>query len=79
MGLFGQQQERREQSAAMASEAVAGCPDPARHYVATVNKGSMNVTMLSGVLNVQYAKGYRLSQAFEQDGNTVTVFEHNHP
>lgn len=79
MGWRDQRQETWPQTTEMAAGAIAACPNPAQHYVALVNKGSVNMTLLSGVLNSNYMKGYRLVQAFEQDGNTVTVFEHNHP
>lgn len=60
------------------AEPVDGCPDRRRHYVTEVNKGSLNVTIFGGKLNVQYQQGYRLAHVFEQDGNTVQVFEHTH-
>lgn len=59
---------------------VPNCPDPANHYVTEVNKGSINMRAWQGHLNDRYARGWRLHQVFEQDGNTVQVFVHHwHP
>lgn len=55
------------------------CDIPGDHYLTQVNKGSIRMQSFAGLLNEQHAKGYRLAHAFEQDGNTVMVFEHNHP
>lgn len=71
--------ERQVASEEVAVESVAGCPDPRSHYKTEVNKGSINMTMFGAGLNVQYAKGYRLAHVYSIDGNTVQVFEHNHP
>lgn len=49
------------------------------HYETQVNKGSIRMQSFESLLNSRYAKGYRLAHVFEQDGNTVMVFEHNHP
>jgi len=79
MGFRDAARERQAGTAEMAQVSLGMCPDPRTHYETTVNKGSMSAMMMTGHLNVQYAKGYRLAHAFEQNGNTVTVFEHNHP
>jgi hypothetical protein len=48
---------------------------PDGHYFTEVNKGSINMSTLSDKLNRRYAEGWRLHSIFEQNGNTVTVFE----
>lgn len=78
MGLLDGQRARHEAAREVAAASVAGCHNPATHYVTEVNRGSVNMAMLAGGLNVQYGKGYRLAQAFEQGGNIVMIFEHNH-
>lgn len=79
MGLLDGQRARNEAAKEAAVASVAGCHNPATHYVTEVNKGSANMLMLTGNLNQQYGKGYRLAHIYEQGGNTVMVFEHNHP
>jgi len=71
-------QPQEPSSAPQAAETVAGsgCPDLKRHYRTSVNKKSINMERWESALNDQYAQGYRLAHAFEQDGNTVMVFEH---
>lgn len=44
-------------------------------YMTEVNKGSINMSTLTDKLNARYAEGWRLHTMFEQDGNTVCVFE----
>lgn len=46
-----------------------------QRYVTEVNRGSVNMTAYQERLNTMWHKGYRLHTAFEQDGNTVTIFE----
>lgn len=48
------------------------------HYVTEVNRGSINMSRWQGKLNSMHARGYRLAHVFEQDGNTVQVFERLH-
>jgi hypothetical protein len=56
------------------------CPQPAQHYITEVNKGSIRMQTWQRHLNDLYAQGYRLAHVFEQDGNTVQVYEHHwHP
>lgn len=56
------------------------CPDPANHFLTEVNRGSLRVQTWQAHLNDMYRRGYRMTQAFEQDGNTVQVYEHHfHP
>lgn len=44
-------------------------------YTTYVNKGSINMRVLTNTLN-DYAKdGWRLHTIFEQGGNTICVFE----
>lgn len=45
------------------------------HYVTRVDKGSLSVARHTNFLNKAYDKGYKLHSIFEQDGNTVMVFE----
>ena len=78
MGLFTDAQQRKAETGKMAAIVTAICPDPLSHYVCDVNRKSANMLVLAGQMNTRYSQGYRLAQAFEQDGNTVTVFEHNH-
>jgi hypothetical protein len=47
-----------------------------QHYITEVNKGSIHMSSWQARLNQMYASGYRLAHVFEQDGNTVSVFEH---
>lgn len=47
------------------------------HYVTEVNKGSINMRTWQTHLNDMHTRGYRLGHVFEQDGNTVQVFEHH--
>jgi hypothetical protein len=44
-------------------------------YVAEVNKGSVNMRWLTAFLTDRASKGWRLHTIFEQDKNTVIVFE----
>jgi len=43
--------------------------------VARVNKGRLDVERFTDTLNQWAQAGYRLHTVFEQDGNTVTIFE----
>jgi hypothetical protein len=45
------------------------------HYVARVNTGKLDVERFTDGLNDWWAKGFRLAHLFEQNGNTVMVFE----
>jgi len=53
---------------------VPGCPG--NHYMTEVNKGSIRMQTWQAHLNDMHRQGYRLAHVFEQDGNTVQVFEH---
>ena len=44
-------------------------------YTTEVNKGSVNMRSLTGHLNDMARQGWRLHSIFEQDKNTVMVFE----
>ena len=44
-------------------------------YDTEVNKGSINMGQLKDNLNRRGKDGWRLSQAFMQEGNTVMIFE----
>lgn len=45
------------------------------HYEVVVNKKSLNAAGVTIDLNARWDKGWRLAHVFEQDGNTVMVFE----
>lgn len=45
------------------------------HYDAEVNKGSLSITFFKSTLNTRWENGWKLSHIFEQDGNTVIVWE----
>lgn len=62
----------------MAAAAVGSCPNPRAHYLTEVNKGSIRMQTWASHLNDLYQQGYRLAHTFEQDGNTVQVYEHHH-
>lgn len=44
-------------------------------YFTEVNKGSINMSTLTDRLNQRHAEGWDLHSIFEQDGNTITVYE----
>jgi hypothetical protein len=70
MGLkkaFDSQKQRHETYQATLVES--------QHYEVAVNKGSINVGSATRVLNARWAQGWALFKMFEQDGNTVMVFE----
>lgn len=60
-------------NAASASQSECG----GDHYMTEVNKGSINMRNWQAHLNDMHRRGYRLAHVFEQDGNTVQVFEHS--
>lgn len=45
------------------------------HYEIEVNKGSTNVGAFERAANGRHANGYRMAHVYEQDGNTVCVWE----
>lgn len=45
------------------------------HYDTDVNKGSLNVGSFKRELNRRWTAGWKLAHIFEQDGNTVIVWE----
>lgn len=45
------------------------------HYATEVNRGSVNMTKLGFTLNQRWNDGWRLHTIFEQNGNTVAVYE----
>ena len=67
--------EGKAANAAAAAAALENCGGD--HYVTEVNKGSINMRTWQAHLNDMYRKGYRLVHSFEQDGNTIQVFEHH--
>ena len=44
-------------------------------YLTEVNKGSINMSTLTDKLNKRWDEGWCLHSIFEQDGNTLSVFE----
>jgi len=44
-------------------------------YLTEVNKGSINMSTLTDKLNARWDDGWCLHSIFEQDGNTLAVFE----
>jgi hypothetical protein len=44
-------------------------------YDTEVNKKSINMRVFAAMLNQRAESGWRLHTAFEQDGNTVCIFE----
>ena len=48
---------------------------PGFAYTTEVNKGSENMRWLTGHLNEMAQQGWRLHTIFEQDRNTVIIFE----
>lgn len=44
-------------------------------YMTEVNKGGVNMSTLTDKLNARYDEGWRLHTIFEQNGNTLIVFE----
>lgn len=47
------------------------------HYRTDVNRGYINMNRWQQHLEAMYRAGYRLTHVFEQNGNTVQVFEHH--
>ena len=45
-------------------------------YRTEVNKGSLNMRAFESKLNEYGSEGWRLAHVFEQDKNTVMVWEH---
>jgi hypothetical protein len=80
------QQERSRENAAAQQAVTMAAADAARavtsacpgnHFKTEVNRGSIRMQTWESHLNDMYRSGYRLSHVFEQDGNTVQVFEHS--
>ncbi len=68
--------QAQEAARAQVAAAVRACPDPGNHYVTEVNKGSIRMQTWQSNLNGMFSRGYRLAHVFEQDDNTIQVFEH---
>ena len=45
------------------------------HYDASVNRGDLNMRSFRDELNDRWKNGWKLSQVFEQAGNTIVVWE----
>jgi hypothetical protein len=72
-----EQQERQAAGREAAAAVVSACHDAGSHYLTEVNKGSIRMQAWQSHLNDMYRQGYRLSHVFEQDGNTIQVYEHH--
>lgn len=44
------------------------------HYEAEVNKGSINMSVFSNILNKRWKSGWTLDHVYSQDGNTIMVW-----
>jgi hypothetical protein len=49
----------------------------ADHYDVTVNKKDLDVSSFAGELNKRWSQGWSLHSAFEQNGNTISIWERN--
>lgn len=76
MGFRDQVKDKADTNPAAAVGWRSPCPHPASHIVTEVNRGSIRMQTWQGHLNEMYGRGYRLAHVFEQDGNTVQVYEH---
>jgi hypothetical protein len=45
------------------------------HYDADVNEGGINMVAFTAQLNRRWEDGWKLAHAFEQEGNTIMVWE----
>jgi hypothetical protein len=45
------------------------------HYEMEVNKGSTNMGALQKAANDRHDNGYKIGHVYEQDGNTVVIWE----
>ena len=45
------------------------------HYEIEVNEGSVNMKKFSSAANDRHANGYRMAHVFQQEGNTIVVWE----
>lgn len=62
----------KDRLAGAAADVGDGVPG---HYDTEVNKGSLNMGSFKRNLNSRWDDGWKLSHVFEQDGNTVMVWE----
>jgi len=58
-----------------ASEAFTSAWQAGDQYVTRVNKGRLDVERHTDMLNKAFVAGFALHSIFEQNGNTVMVFE----
>lgn len=80
MGFMDDVRKINEDKAAnvqAAAAAIAASPCNGDHYVTEVNKGSIRMQTWQAHLNDMHKRGYRLAHVFEQDKNTVQVYEHH--
>lgn len=57
------------------NEAFSRARDKGDHYVTRVDRGKLDVERHTDFLNKAFSDGFRLHSIFEQNGNTVMVFE----
>jgi hypothetical protein len=57
------------------NEAFERAANKGDQYVTRVNKGGLDVERHTDFLNRAWHSGFRLHSIFEQNGNTVMVFE----
>jgi hypothetical protein len=58
-----------------AKDAFSRARDKGDQYVTRVDRGKLDVERHTDFLNDAYQGGFRLHSIFEQNGNTVMVFE----
>lgn len=82
MGLRDKIEKAAAGASAAAPQPAAAAPQPAAvsagqrfEYDAEVNKKSLNMGAYAAKLNARARQGWRLHTAFEQDGNTVSIYE----
>jgi hypothetical protein len=66
---------RQEAVRSLAATTREGATVPGFAYTTEVNKGSVNMRWLTNHLNEMAQQGWRLHTIFEQDRNTVIIFE----
>ena len=65
----------RQEAVRSLAATTRGSDMPGFAYTTEVNKGSVNMRWLTNHLNEMAQQGWRLHTIFEQDRNTVIIFE----
>ncbi|HEX8081629.1 MAG TPA: hypothetical protein VF557_15570 [Jatrophihabitans sp.] len=68
------QKGRRAMALGMGGAFSGGSPN-GPHYEIEVNKGATNVGKFQDAANKRFENGYRMAHVFEQNGNTICVWE----